>query len=491
MNNRPPGGCSLILVGLVVSLFVWFAAPVNAQSDQPAYREDRILIKPKAGISRTVLDSFYLTQKCAVLRTFDGIGRLQVLTVPSGETGQGLITKYQKSGLVEFAEPDYFGQAFDITPNDPFFLNGTLWGLYTIDAPAAWDVLTSASNIVVAVVDTGVRYTHQDLASNMWVNPNDGSHGWNALTGTNDPYDDAMPYTVSHGTLVSGVLGAVGNNGIGVVGVAWQVQIMACQWLDNSTGSGTVSDCITCMVYAQTNGAQIINASWGFPTVSLALSNAIVSLQTAGIILVAACGNNTNDIDITPTYPSGYQLDNVVSVAATTSNDTLSAYSNYGATNVMLAAPGDNIYSTVAASDSYYGYSTGTSMAAPYVSGALALMLAKFPTENYQQIIARLLNATDQLPALAGKCVTGGRLNLFNALCPPIKLTAIPTTNGAPFQLHLSSGPNRICVIQVSTNLTSWTPVFTNTTSTNGVFDFTDSQSTNLVHSFYRATASP
>jgi subtilisin family serine protease len=157
----------------------------------------------------------------------------------------------------------------------------------------------------------------------------------------------------------------------------------------------------------------------------------------------------------------------------------------------MLAAPGDNIYSTVAASDSYYGYSTGTSMAAPYVSGALALMLAKFPTENYQQIIARLLNATDQLPALAGKCVTGGRLNLFNALCPPIKLTAIPTTNGAPFQLHLSSGPNRICVIQVSTNLTSWTPVFTNTTSTNGVFDFTDSQSTNLVHSFYRATASP
>jgi len=130
-------------------------------------------------------------------------------------------------------------------------------------------------------------------------------------------------------------------------------------------------------------------------------------------------------------------------------------------------------------------------MAAPYVSGALALLLAKFPTENYPQIIARLLNATDPLPSLAGKCVTGGLLNLHNALSPSIRLSAGLMTNGAPFQLHLSGGPNRQCVIQVSTNFTNWTAVFTNTTSTNGTFDFTDGQATNSTQRFYRATAAP
>jgi len=476
---------------LAAVIFTGLTASVHAQSPPPAYRTDRILIQPKAGIQQPALDEFVRARKGELLHTFNGIGRLQVMRVPKGESVASLIAQYQASGLVEFAEPDYFGQAFDTTPNDPFFLNGTLWGLNSISASAAWGVLNSASNIVVAVVDTGIRYTHEDLAANMWVNPNDGGHGWNTLTGTNNPYDNALPFTISHGTLVAGVLGAVGNNGLGVVGVAWQVQIMACQWLNNSSGSGSVSDCITCLDYAQTNGARIINASWGFPTNSLALSNAIASLQTSGIILVAACGNNTNDIDVNPNYPSGYHLDNVVPVAATTSNDTLAVYSNYGATNVALAAPGNNIYSTVAASDTFYGYGSGTSMAAPYVSGALALLLAKFPTESYQQIIARLLNATDPLPALAGKCVTGGQLNLHNALSPPIRLAAGLTSNGMPFQLHLSGGPNRLCVVQVSTNLTNWTAVLTNTTSTNGTFDFTDGQATNSTQRFYRATAAP
>ena len=177
------------------------------------------------------------------------IGRLQIVAVPTGETVPGFIAKYQQSGLVEFAEPDYFAHVA-ATPNDPYYTNGTLWGLNMIQAPAAWDVLTSASNIVVAVLDTGVRYTHEDLQSNMWVNPNDGGHGWNALAGTNDPSDDS-----GHGTMVAGVLGAVGNNGKGVVGVAWRVQIMACKCF-NSLGMGTVSDCVTCLDYARTNGAQ-------------------------------------------------------------------------------------------------------------------------------------------------------------------------------------------------------------------------------------------
>jgi subtilisin family serine protease len=489
MIGKQSCGRFLLVAGVAASMVVWLTTSASAQPAQPAYREDRILIMPKAGINLAALDNFHLARKGEVLRTFDGIGHLQVLHVPQGETVSSLISKYQKSGLVEFAEPDYVGHVYDTKPNETSFANGTLWGLTNISAAAAWDVLTSASNIVVAVVDTGVRYTHEDLASNMWVNPVDGSHGWNAINGNNNPNDNGG-FTISHGTLVAGVIGAVGNNGKGVVGVAWRLQIMACQWLNNYPGSGTVSDCITCLDYARTNGARIVNASWGFPTNSLALSNAIVSLRTAGIILVAACGNSTTNIDTNPTYPSGLQLDNIVSVAATTSNDTLSAYSNYGATNVLLAAPGDNIYSTVSATDSYYGYGTGTSMAAPYVSGACALLMAQYPADSYQQIIRRLLSATDPLPSLAGKCRTGGRLNLRKAL-RTILVATIPATNVGPFQLRVSGGLNRTCSVEATTNLADWSPIFTNTTSTNGTFDFADDQSTNLPQRFFRATAAP
>jgi subtilisin family serine protease len=362
-----------------------------------------------------------------------------------------------------------------------------------IDAPEAWDVLNSASNIVVAVLDTGVRYTHEDLAANMWINPNDGGHGLNALTGTNDPNDDSAS---SHGTLMAGVLGAVGNNGKGVVGVAWQVQIMACKCF-NSSGNANSSDIIACMDYARTNGARIINASFSSSSNSLAMSNAIFSVRAAGVIVVASAGNSfpTVNIDSQPLYPACYGLDNIVSVAYTSPNDALGFLSNFGATNVDLAAPGEQIYSTHNASDSAYFPPTnsatfaGTSYAAAYVSGAFALMLVKYPAETYQEIIARVLAATDPLPSLAGKCVTGGRLNLRNALSPPIRLTPVSGATTSPFTLRLSGGPNRTCVIQRSSTLTNWFSVFTNTTSTNGTFDYTDTHSTNVAHRFYRGVS--
>jgi subtilisin family serine protease len=444
---------------------------------------DRILVQPKQGINHEALARFHAEQRGKVLQTFEGIGGLQVVSVPEGEGVPAFVARYQRSGLVEFAEPDYFGFVSAI-PNDPNYANGRLWGLNKIDAPAAWDVLTSASNIVVAVLDTGVRYTHEDLKSNIWVNPNDGGHGWNALTGTNNPSDDSGN---GHGTMVAGVLGAVGNNGKGVVGVAWQVQIMACKCF-NSQGKGTVSDCVTCIDYARTNGARIINASWGF-TNSLALSNAVYSLRDAGIIVVAACGNDATNTDVSPTYPASYPLDNVVSVAATASDDTLASFSNYGATTVHLAAPGVNIWSTFVATDSFYFSDSGTSYSAPYVAGACALMLAEYPGESYHQIINRVLSATDPLPSLAGKCVTGGRLNLRKALTP-IRLTG-SVAGGGPFELHLSATTDLTCVIQGSTDLINWSPLCTNTTSSAGSFDYTDYESTNLTQRFYRAVASP
>ena len=457
----------------------------------PGYSPDRILVQPKLGTSREALARFHSAQRVRVLQTFDGIGRLQVLALPAGATVPGFITRYRQSGLVEFAEPDYVMHTA-LVPDDPKYTDGTAWGLNKIEAPAAWDVLTSASNIIVAVLDSGIRYTHEDLAANMWVNPSDGGHGWNAIANTNDPWDDSSD---GHGTQMAGIIGAVGNNGKGLAGVAWRVQIMACKCF-GSSGNGTNSDIIASMEYARTNGAKILNASWsvlGSASFSLALSNAIYAARDAGIIFVTSAGNTypAVNIDVTPCYPADFQIDNIVTAAFTTSADTLGPVSNYGATNVDLAAPGESIYSTYNSGDaSYSGFYSGTSFAAAYVSGALALMLAEYPTESYQQIINRVLSTTDAVPSLAGKCVTGGRLNLRKALTP-IRLTGFTAGTNGPFQLHLSATTNLTCVIQVSTNLVSWSSLCTNTTSNAGTFDCADTQSPNYPQRFYRAVALP
>ncbi len=500
--NVPACLAGLILIGA----FAGCLCPRNAAGAQtasitippsPPYLLDQILVKPKPGVSLSALAGFHSVQGTVVLQTFQGIGGIEVLRLPPGGSVPDFVARYEQSGLVEFAEPDYEAHTFTTSPNDPKFTDGTLWGLNNfgqnggtphadIDAPDAWDIRTSASNIVVAVLDTGVWYTHEDLASNMWVNPHDGNHGTNALPGAIDltGNDDS-----GHGTMIAGVLGALGNNGKGVAGVAWQVQIMACKCFNNF-GVGNSSAILACLAYAQTNGAQIINASWGGNN-SLALSNAVASTRDAGIIFVQACGNSGTNIDVAPVYPASWHFDNVVAVAWTTRNDTLASLSNYGATTVHLAAPGDNIYSTFAGSNNGYLTNSGTSFSAPYVTGALALVMARYPTETYQQIIARVLNGVDPLPALAGKCVTGGRLNLRKALSPPISLTSLPSAGGGAFAMRVSGGANRTCVVQVSTNLAAWFPVFTNTTSADGTFDFADNQSTNSTRRFYRAVSTP
>jgi subtilisin family serine protease len=482
------------LIASLLGFIQLFAFTIFAQTPAaPAsYRADQILVMPKTGVGIVELGRLHGLHRAAVRRSFKGFRGLQVVRLAAGDSVDAAIARYQQSGLVEFAEPDYQIHLSASLPNDPKFLDGTLWGLNNtgqnggtpdadIDAPEAWDVLTSASNIVVAVVDTGIRYTHEDLAANMWTNPNDGSHGWNAIASNNNPWDDS-----THGTLVAGVLGAVGNNGKGVVGVAWQVQLMACKAFDSS-GNGVISDAVTCLDFARTNGARIINASWGFNPDSAALSNAIATLQNDGIIVVTACGNSSQDIDLAPTYPASYPFDNIVSVAYTTRNDVLAGPSNFGATNVDLAAPGESIMSTFPATDSFYYPISGSSAAAPYVSGALALMLAKFPGETYQQIIARLLNGTDPLPSLTGKCVTGGRLNLRKALSPEVWLEPLAD---APLQFRVFGGPNRVCVVDTSTNLTTWDSVYIDTTGARGSFDYTSALPASPQR-FFRARSTP
>jgi subtilisin family serine protease len=291
---------------------------------------------------------------------------------------------------------------------------------------------------------------------------------------------------------MAGVIGGVGNNGKGVVGVAWNIQLMACKCF-NSSGASSDSAIIAAIDFARLNGAQILSASFDSTSFGGPLSNAIYRASQAGMLFVASCGNNFANCDVTPHYPACFDIDNIVSVAYTTRNDTLGQYSNYGATNVDLAAPGTGIYSCFFTSDTSYlggNFLEGTSFAAAYVSGALALVRTKYPTEPYQQAIVRLLNGVDPIPALAGKCVTAGRLNLHNALESPIRLKPVASITPGSIQFRLISAPVRTCIVQTSNDLSHWLPILTNITSVTGVFEFTDLLPTNSTMRCYRAVDS-
>ena len=336
---------------------------------------------------------------------------------------------------VQSAQPDYKIQ-IERTPNDPSFTsqwafnntgqNGGTAGA-DIRLPAAWNVSTGTGNTIVAVIDTGIDYRHPDLAPNLWQNPgeipgngidDDGNGfrddriGANFIDNTGDPYD-----TNSHGTHVAGIIGAKGGNAVGVAGIDWNVRIMALKFI--GPNGGFTSDAVRAMNYAVTNGAKIINNSWGGGGYDAATSAAIGRARNAGVIVVNAAGNNGSDNDQSPFYPANYitQSDNVITVAATDSQDKLSSYSNFGRNTVTLGAPGTDILSTLP--NNRYGSYSGTSMATPMVSGALALLWDQHPTWNYQQIIAKLKSSVDVLPSLTGKTITGGRLNVAKLLDAP------------------------------------------------------------------------
>ena len=350
----------------------------------------------------------------------------------SSLTLEALPTKLDLAGeqdTVVAAEPDYIRQGL-LVPNDPKYLDGTLWGLnqtsdVDVDAPEGWDVRTTAGSMVVAVIDTGVRHSHQDLAANMWVNSGeiagngvdddrngvvDDVYGLDAYNNDGDPMDDE-----GHGTHCAGTVGGVGNNGVGIAGVAWGVKMMACKFLSN-TGSGTDSDAIRCIDYARTKGARVLSNSWGGGGSNSSLLAAIERCRAAGVLFVAAAGNESNNNDRWASYPASYTTDNIISVAATTRTDGLASFSNYGSTSVDLGAPGDGIYSTVSGSNSAYATYSGTSMATPHVAGALAMIAAQYPTESYSSLITRLLSGSDKIASLSGKTKSGGRMNLAKSL---------------------------------------------------------------------------
>ena len=290
------------------------------------------------------------------------------------------ISYLNRTSHVAVAEPDYLVQ-ISALPNDPSF--GSLWGMDNtgqnggtsnadINAPEAWNTSTGTKHTIVAVVDTGVDYLHPDLAANMWHNPretagngrdDDGNgyrddvYGWNFINNTPSVMDDN-----GHGTHVSGTIGAVGDNGIGVAGVNWNTQIMALKFLDKN-GSGYLSNAVRAINYAVANGAKVINASFGGGGYDSAMATAINNAKAHGVIVVAAAGNDGTNNDSRAEYPANYGGDNVVAVAATDRTDNLASFSNYGRSTVDIAAPGVSIYSTLP--NGRYGTYSGTSMAAP------------------------------------------------------------------------------------------------------------------------------
>jgi serine protease len=335
-----------------------------------------------------------------------------------------LIRRLSARPDVLYAEPDYEVRAI-ATPNDAYY--SQLWGMPKIGAPAAWDTTTGSRSTVVAVVDTGIDYTHPDLADNVWSAPNSftvtfgstritcpaGTHGFNAIKMTCDPMDDN-----DHGTHVSGTIGAIGNNSIGVAGVNWTASVMGTKFL-GASGSGSTSDAVNAIEFAiQAKQAGVANVrvlsnSWGGGGYSETLYNEIARANANGILFVAAAGNNGTNNDTTPSYPAGYEVANVIAVAASDSNDALASWSNYGATSVDLAAPGVNIVSTVRGAK--YATYSGTSMATPHVSGAAALILSVCALDT-AALKSGILSNVDAVAGLAGKVATGGRLNVAAAL---------------------------------------------------------------------------
>ena len=450
------------ILGALLLVIPWFAgrpgAVTAAEPDIPFVPGEIIVsFSPQAGATeiKSVYDRHLLVEKDNLAGEVAGPAqqRLRLAVVPTkpAQSTDDLAqeTRARRDALkaeagVQYAELNYIVHK-QVTPDDPQF--GQLWGLHNtgqsggtadadIDAPEAWAITTGSASVIVGIIDTGVNFTHPDLAPNMWVNPgeipgngvdDDGNgyvddvYGINAITGSGNPMDDQ-----GHGTHVAGTIGARGNDGVGVAGVNWTVRIAGCKFLD-AGGSGSTSNAVKCFKYfnrlkhVQGQNIVVTNNSWGGGGSSQALKDSMAGLDQPGmapILHAVAAGNSSSNNDASPSYPASYDLDNIIAVAATDHNDRYASFSSYGATTVDVAAPGVSILSTSLGSG--YVSLSGTSMATPHVAGAAALVASAFPGSSAAQLKQRILAGIDPIGQLSGNSskptLTNGRINLFQAV---------------------------------------------------------------------------
>ncbi len=440
-----------------------FLATIHGQQEETKLVKNEVLIKFHDGIGEDSSRGVIRKNRGVVLEKLGDTG-WQRIRLPHGTTVASAIGRFRLSPLVKSVQPNFYYKLQAI-PNDADF--GSLWGLAKISAPQAWDVNTGSPTVVIANIDTGIKYDHEDLAANMWTNtgeiPNNGidddgngfiddRYGYDFFFDDPDPMDEH-----GHGTHTAGTLGAVGNNSVGVTGVNWNVRVMAIKIFDH-TGSGTTSSMLinaynyVRMMKERGINIKVTNNSYGGCDEACgydqATKDAIDALGNAGVLQVFAAGNGNANSDVNPMYPAAYDSPWIISVANSTSTDGRNSSSNYGLVNVDLAAPGTAILSTWMPPGNY-GTQSGTSMAAPHVAGAAALIAAQHPTLSPASIKATILNTVDPLAQWNGIVKTGGRLNLAQAISTPTVCEyVVPTgpitlpTKGGHFSVNIGSAAN-------------------------------------------------
>lgn len=463
-----------MVVVLLLGLTIGFVAPQSTAkgAGKPEFVPRELLVKFKSETPAFVRQEIHRGVGAQVLRRFARDQRLEHVRLPAGEDLDSAIAYYSTRTDVQYVQKNFIYHIVETVPNDPFFY--LQWGLKNtlananpladVRATLAWDKSHGRFSVVVADIDTGVDYTHPDLGLNIWTNPaeaglkcgngidddadglTDDCRGWNFWSNTNDPMDDN-----GHGTHTSGTIGALSDNGLGVAGANWDVQIMPLKFTD-STGAGTTDRAVLALDYAVAHGATISNNSWGTTGFDPALLDAIKRAEGAGHLLITAAGNGPSNNDITPFYPCDFTKatadnpnppSNIICVAATDSNDNLAWFSNYGSTTVHLGAPGADIVSTYL--NQGYAYLSGTSQATPLVTGGAALLKACKASLSSAEIRDILLSTGRPDGTLSGFTTTGRVVDYQAALndprvgaCDQPLPSALPVANaGGPYTVNI------------------------------------------------------